>query len=155
MITDEEFQNRGDTLRLAPWLDMPKLRARLRSVLRNECDDRGFFDGYNSDYIEDVMDFCEGNRTRIPRSLQVLEYISNIIATLFPKASEDRIYPRAVDHILSHIVQQKPWSYSHRGAQPEGTPAEEMPPPYPFPEPEDDDDDDEDEEYHYNDDQPF
>ena len=69
MITDIEFQNRRDVMRVAPWLDMPLLRTQLKTILQGQLDDRynGFMNGYVKTYREDMQSFCNGERDRIPR----------------------------------------------------------------------------------------
>jgi len=125
MITDIEFQNRRDVMRLAPWLDMPLLRTRLRDVLRAQLEDNhhGFLGGYVKAYRDDMKSFCDGERDRIPRCSSAVEFLQTKIPDIFPAAA-DRLRFEATNLICTHIMQIGMWRNHERGAEPQETPGE-------------------------------
>lgn len=126
MITDIEFQNRRDVMRVAPWLDMPLLRTQLKAILQAQLDDkrRGFMNGYVKAYQEDMQSFCNGERDRIPRCTSVVQFIRNKMAEIFPSTAIDAALGEATALICTHIMQVRVWRVTDRGAGMEETPGE-------------------------------
>lgn len=104
MLTDIAFQNRQDTLRIAPWLDMPELRKRLQEFFLDKIDPPP-----NSRYKKCLMDFALGTRSRLPRTSYTMTHAGIIIRGMFPECM-DYSEHASVYHIYSHILYHRHWS---------------------------------------------
>ena len=124
-ITDAEFQNRRDVMRMAPWLDMPLLRKELLASLQSQLDNPyGFMEEFASGYRKDIQAFCREERSRIPHSASARLFITNEIKRIFPATATDAGLTDAVYLICSHIMQLSPWQHYGMDDNEEHTPGE-------------------------------
>jgi hypothetical protein len=126
MITDIQFQNRRDVMRVAPWLDMPLLRTHLKTILQTQLNgNSGFMEGFVGTYREDMQSFCDGDRARIPRCGAAVRFVREQVLRLFPTTASDSI--GGVDPgnlICTHIMQVGTWRGYDRGNEVQETPGE-------------------------------
>ena len=124
MITDTEFQNRRDVMRVAPWLDMSLLRTELQVSLQTQLGSGGIAVGYVASFKEDMQAFCDGERERVPRCGSVTTFVHREILRLFPAARNDSTLGDAFSLVCSHIMQIGTWRSYERGAGSQDTPPE-------------------------------
>ena len=113
-MTDEEFQHHQTILRYAPWLDIVKLRERLREWLLESLES-GPLSRKIDEYKNDVYDYCDGKLKYVPRSMSIHSILVRQIPRDFPEASRDPKLAHAIEEIASHIQTPMNWDYDHRG----------------------------------------
>ena len=114
-LTDLQFQNKRHSLRIAPWLDMPLLREKLQGFFREQLVAHGPLADYKKEYKQDLLEFCDGKRTHIPRCTSVAESVIRVIAATFPISDTDQNRGEGTQQIFSHILQREMWSMRWRG----------------------------------------
>jgi len=111
---DVKFQNQPDTLRITPWLDMPKMRTHVQMCIKSRLDD-GDFDYAFSEFREDILDFCTGKYQHLPNSSGITDILYTILYDALDEYSTDRRgQSRALDRISSYMLQLGSWSKANR-----------------------------------------
>jgi hypothetical protein len=110
---DIEFQNESRTLRVAPWLDMPKLRLAVQSSLSSQVED-GEFDYAFEEFREDILNFCAGEYRHMPRSSALIDILSNVMYETCPNYRTDPKQSRALNRISQYILQANDWRVDRR-----------------------------------------
>ena len=109
---DIEFQNHDRTLRVAPWLDMSKLRPGMRELLSTMIAE-GEFDHTFEQFKDDLLSFCAGEYDRAPRSSSIVDVLANVLYDKFPEYRTESKQSRALARIGKYMLQYRSWSTSH------------------------------------------
>jgi hypothetical protein len=124
---DIEFQNEAKTLRVAPWLDMPKLRLAAQKSLTLMVENDTFRWSYK-EFLEDIMKFCNGECSIMPRAGNTIDALGNVLANTFPAYRADTRKARSFGHISRYIVQEMQWNTARRlPAEEEEEESEDLP----------------------------
>ena len=116
-LSDMEFQNDSTALRVAPWLDIVALRAEMKVKLLEAISPSGSMRRCFSEFRDDIQEFCEGKRSRIPRSYETKTLVFKVTSRLFPAATTDRRRARSARCIYGHLRQVDDWSIRRRGLE--------------------------------------
>jgi len=117
--TDLEFQNGAYTLRVAPWLDLALLREELKRRLRNGLEANGSMHHFLPEFRGDVLEFCEGERGKMPNCSETRYMIGSAVSGLFPISDNDTNRATAIEHISSRLLQRTAWTQFNRGGEAE------------------------------------
>jgi hypothetical protein len=114
---DVEFQNSPETLRTAPWLDMVLLRKEAQKALLTAMEPGHDIAHYNTTFKNDLREFCEGKRTRIPRASGTISVLARTIQFTFPEYLNDKRKNRTRNKIYERLLQPENWGSYNRGEE--------------------------------------
>lgn len=106
---DIEFQSDGVTLRMAPWLDMPRLRSKMQENIAAMVES-GDFNRHYPQFKSDLLSFCEGKYHHAPRSSAIKDILDNVLYTVFREYRNEPRSSRILNHIAIYILQSGSWS---------------------------------------------
>jgi len=105
---DIEFQNGAETLRITPWLDMPRLRSEVKKNFAKRIED-GEFSRHYPQFKEDLLSFCAGEYHHLPRSSAIINILGDILYTVFDEYKGDSRQSRSYDWICRYMLQSNSW----------------------------------------------
>ena len=111
--SDLEFQGAAKTLRLAPWLDMPKVRKAMQESLSVKVEN-GDFDYAFEEFREDIRKFCEGEYKFVPRSSDMHDILHNVLYDTIPEFPTDTNTGRSYAHIAEYLIHPRAWGMNQR-----------------------------------------
>ena len=113
---DIAFQNAPDTLRCVPWVDVPALRKACQEELRRLMSTERW-QVCLPEFLDDVEEFCDGKRSRVPRASRCAIVVNDTITKLFPASRTDQKLRRGRNRIYAYILQIDSWALYSRGEE--------------------------------------
>ena len=113
LAIDVDFQNLTKTLRIAPWLDMPKLRDAMQKTVAERLK-AGDFEWTFKEFQEDLAKFSEGEYKHVPRTSDTVDLLADVLSNTFPDYRIDSKTSRSLGHISKHLITPKSWTMTRR-----------------------------------------
>ena len=113
LAIDVDFQNLAKTLRIAPWLDMPKLRDAMQKTVRERLEN-GDYQWTFQEFQEDLAKFADGEYKQVPRTSDTVDLLDHVLNNTFSGYRIDSKLTRSFGHISKHLITPKSWTQSRR-----------------------------------------